>query len=240
MKRLLGLRRLGTLLIVGGALLFMAGAAGLARLHIQEGAQAAPAWPTPPHTQAPGATSTILYSPTAAAAATRVRPPTPVPTAGPPAARPGAPVRLEIPALGLDTPVAEIGWHLRRVGNEVRGEWDTVASAAGHHRGSADPGRPGNCVLSGHSSEGGRAVFRRLGELAVGDAIILHTVDGRRYEYVVTDRVLVDETGATPREKREHARWLDPTAEPVVTLVTCWPAWSYTHRLIVRAELRTP
>ena len=70
-----------------------------------------------------------------------------------------------------------------------------------------------------------------------GDTIEVESVGGRRHSYVVDTVWIVDETGATVEEKQEHARWLDPTVEPVLTLVTCWPDWSYTHRVVVRAKL---
>jgi LPXTG-site transpeptidase (sortase) family protein len=133
--------------------------------------------------------------------------------------------------------VVEVGWHVTQSGDEARGEWETVAGAAGHHRGSADPGQPGNCVLSAHSSDAGGAVFRGLETLAVGDSVQVVTLDGSEYTYQVGAVLTLDEVGATASEKREHARWLDPTAEAVLTLVTCWPPWSYTHRIVVRAEL---
>jgi len=184
--------------------------------------------------------ATIRLGPTAAAAATRLPPVASIATAGAPLARPSAPARIGIPALGLEARVVEVGWRIMQVGGELRGEWETVSGAAGHHRGSADPGRPGNCVLSGHSSEAGGAVFRGLEALSSGDRIWLEAVGGARHDYVVTQVLRLDELGATAAERREHARWLDPTPGPVLTLVTCWPDWSYTHRVVVRAELRGP
>ena len=83
-------------------------------------------------------------------------------------------------------------------------------------------------------------MFRRLDELASGDIVELLTVDGQCYEYIVDTVLVLDELGATLAEKRAHARWLDPTDEPVLTLITCWPAWSYTHRIVVRADLNAP
>gem|GEM_PF-980208 len=182
----------------------------------------------------------MRLGPTAAAAATRLPPATLIATAGPVSIRPSAALRIVVPAVGIDARVVDVGWRAVHQDGQARGVWDTVAGAAGHHRGSADPGQPGNCVLSAHSSDAGGAVFRRLGELVSGELVELYTVDGRRCEYVVSSVLTLDEVGATEAEKREHARWLDPTDEPVLTLVTCWPAWSYTHRIVVRAKLRVP
>lgn len=187
-----------------------------------------------------GEEATIALGPTAAAIATLLPPLTPIPTAGPPASRPSAPVRMVIPAIGVDAPVVDVGWHVIWREGEARGVWDTVAGAAGHHRGSADPGQPGNCVLSAHSSDAGGAIFRRLDELATGDVVQLYNFSGTCYHYIITTVLTVDETGATAAEKRQHATWLDPTDQPVLTLVTCWPSWAYTHRIIVRASLYVP
>ncbi len=232
-------------LLVGSALLLIALALfvrvriGQRTSHVERSAVPASATSSP--VAGGGESRTVVrLGPTAEAAATRLQPPTPVPTGGPPVIRPSAPVRIVIPAAAVDARVVEIGWHVVRVGGEPRGMWDTAAGAAGHHRGSADPGQSGNCVLSAHSSDAAGATFRRLDELTSGDVVELYTVSGQRYEYVVTTVVTLDELGAGPAEKREHARWLDPTDEPTLTLVTCWPAWSYTHRIIVRAELHEP
>ena len=186
------------------------------------------------------AQATIRLGPTAAAVATLLPPPTPIPTAGPPSDQPSAPVRIVIPAIGVDAPVVEVGWHVAWSDGEARGVWDTVAGAVGHHRGSADPGQPGNCVLSAHSSDAGGALFRRLVELSAGDIVQLYNFAEMCYTYHVTNVLILDETGATAAEKRQHAAWLDPTEQPVLTLVTCWPPWAYTHRIIIRAALRVP
>ncbi|MGB9880181.1 MAG: sortase, partial [Anaerolineae bacterium] len=143
-------------------------------------------------------------------------------------------------AIGVDARVVEVGWHVVWLDGEARGMWETVAGAVGHHRGSAYPGERGNCVLSAHSSEAGGAIFRRLNELSVGDVVQLYNFDEICYNYSVTSVLILDEAGATAAEKREHAAWLDPTDDPVLTLVTCWPDWAYTHRIIVRAALHAP
>jgi len=223
---------LGTLLLLAGLVALLLGNHGERPSH---GSTAALA--VPPLVVATAPPPALRLGPTAAAAATSLPPLTPIPTSGPPAERASAPRRILIPKVALDAPVVEVGWQVIRVGDEMRGRWNTVANAVGHHRGSGDPGQRGNCVLSAHSSDAGGALFRRLDELLTGDTMDLYTVDGQRYTYVVQTLLTLDETSATADEKREHARWLDPTVEPVLTLVTCWPAWSYTHRLVVRASL---
>jgi sortase A len=227
-----------TLILIGLVLLALAlGLFLLARA--EQRGQAVPATgssETPLPSAISGAAPTIRLGPTAAAAATQLLPPTAIPTAASPVTRPSTPVRVIIPALGVDAPVVEVGWHVIQTG-DARGEWETVAGAAGHHRGSAEPGQRGNCVLSAHSSDAGGAVFRGLENLHVGDLVQVVTFDKNEYTYRVGTVLTLDEVGATQSEKREHARWLDPTDEAVLTLVTCWPPWSYTHRIVVRAKL---
>jgi sortase A len=190
---------------------------------------------TPLPSEVPGAAPTIRLGPVAATVTRQLPPPTPIATAALSVSRPSAPVRIIIPELSVDAPVVEVGWHL--IQSQVRGEWETVAGAAGHHRGSADPGQPGNCVVSAHSSDAGGAIFRGLETLKVGDVVRVVTLDKGEYTYLVGSVITLDEVGATDSEKREHARWLDPTDDAVLTLVTCWPPWSYTHRVVVRAGL---
>lgn len=122
-------------------------------------------------------------------------------------------------------------------GPKAVGVWDTVRDAAGHHRGSADAGQSGNCVLSGHSSDESGAVFKRLEEAVPGQMVELEAQNGQSFVYVVETVVRLDELSASDVERREHAQWLEPTDGSTLTLVTCWPSWGYSHRLVVRAKL---
>lgn len=180
----------------------------------------------------------VSVGPTAAAAATGLPRPTAMPVLSSTPSRPAAAVRLVIPSLGIDLPVVEVGWHLRETADGVLGEWDTVGGAVGFLRGSADPGGVGNCVLAGHSSNSGETGLGELERLPIGDVLVLYNAAGNEYTYVAEEILTVDETGATADEKRQHARLLDPTDRPALTIVTCWPAWSYTSRIVVRARLR--
>jgi LPXTG-site transpeptidase (sortase) family protein len=139
-----------------------------------------------------------------------------------PARRP-APTGLVIPRLELDARIVRIGTRPNRDGNLV---WETAAFAVGHHQGSANPGEPGNVVLSGHiSSVNEGAVFARLPQIQVGDGIVLRTPD-RDHLYAVTSLQTVLPTDI-------HV--LEPTDEQQAILITCVPDHIYTHRLIVSA-----
>ncbi|MDQ1486874.1 MAG: sortase [Actinomycetota bacterium] len=106
----------------------------------------------------------------------------------------------------------------------------------GHYPGTAGPGQIGNFVLSGHRTTY-LAPFNGLGDLAKGDAIVIETRD-TYYTYRVTELkvVLPTEVGVvlpvpdTPRAKPTQA---------LITLTTCTPKYSATHRLIVDGLLES-
>jgi sortase A len=49
--------------------------------------------------------------------------------------------------------------------------------------------------------------------------------------YMMPDR-FVSET-----QRQENARFIAPSNEPILTLVTCWPYSTNTHRIVVVARL---
>ncbi len=153
------------------------------------------------------------------------------------------PIRLQIPALGLDTPVMPMGWHVVADAEGVRSEWDMVDDAAGHHLDSVYPGEAGNVVLSGHNNIGG-AVFRDvclIGEPGVafglGDAMILVDEAGRTFTYRVNGWHRFPEANVSLRQRQENARYMAPTKHAQLTLITCWPLTSNTHRVVVTGLL---
>ncbi|MFC5219266.1 class F sortase [Streptomyces coerulescens] len=95
-----------------------------------------------------------------------------------------APVRLRIPAIGVDTPVMGLG--LARDGT-VEVPPITADDRAGWYRHSPTPGQVGPSVILGHVTVGayGDGVFRRLGELRRGDRIVARREDGSSAEFAV-------------------------------------------------------
>ncbi len=144
------------------------------------------------------------------------------------------PNRLEIPVIGLDTAVVELGWEAKVVNGETYSEWQTAAFAAGYHTSSAAPGEIGNTVISGHNNIEG-AVFKDIHLLDFDDRTILHVGD-QLYEYSVDANFVVREAGADPEARKKNAQWIGPTADRRLTLVTCFPPWSNTHRTIIIAR----
>lgn len=210
-----------------------------------------PAGPTPAPTAAPPAVLPAPgdESPTSAApaqtlpAATRsAATPPAAATASEPLVEPplqGEPNRLVIPAIDLDTPIVDVGWEVVERGEQRTTEWQTADNAAGRHVNSARPGEQGNVVLSGHHNTKGE-VFRRISqqELAIGDMIYLYDAQGRRFSYQVTEITdPLPEVGATEAQRLANASYIQPTSDARVTLVTCWPYWTNTHRIVVVGSL---
>ncbi len=182
--------------------------------------------PTPTHTATVTAPRTVTP---AAAVSTLTTTPTPT------AAFSGAPpVRIRIPRIGLDAPVVPVGQHPVTLGGQLYSQWDVPpARAAGWHQTSAPLGVPGNTVLNGHHNVAGE-VFRYLSALKPGDLLTLEGA-ARRYHYMVVQTMTLAEEGQPPEVRAANARWILPTLDERVTLITCWPYTSNTHRLVVIA-----
>jgi sortase A len=132
--------------------------------------------------------------------------------------------KLTIPSIDLDARVIPLGTHYDRAGALA---WETAPFAVGQHRGSANPGEPGNVVLSGHiSSPSEGAVFNRLPQVKPGDSIVVATAQ-TRFLYRVWDVRVVAPTAV---------EFIEATDSSMATLITCYPDRIYSHRLIVRAQ----
>ncbi len=114
--------------------------------------------------------------------------------------------------------------------------------AAGWHEGSAALGVVGNTVISGHHNAFGK-VFAKLVELEVGDEITMLS-GTHEFHYTIVNKMIMPEKNELLEVRLQNARWILPSTDERLTLVTCWPANSNTHRLILVAvpagELPTP
>ncbi|HEY4688552.1 MAG TPA: sortase [Anaerolineae bacterium] len=137
--------------------------------------------------------------------------PLPIPTPGP-----AQPVRIVIPALGVDRAV-------------VQGtDWESLKKGVGHYLGTANPGERGNLVLAAHNDVYGE-IFRDLDRLKPGDEIIVYSVD-QSYRYVVTETRIVEPTAVEV---------MAPTSEPTATLISCYPYRVDNQRIVVLASLQS-
>lgn len=104
---------------------------------------------------------------------------------------------LHIPKLEADLPIVE-GTHE-----------DELAKGVGHYRGTAYPLQNDQIVLSGHRD----TVFRRMGELEIGDILTIQLPYGE-FSYEITNTKIVD---------AEDRTIIVPHDEEVLTLTTCYP-----------------
>ncbi len=121
---------------------------------------------------------------------------------------------LEIPSVGIEVPV------FNTIGKLV------LNRGAGHVEGTSLPGATGNIAIAGHRD----TFFRGLKSIRTGDAMALITHYGRQ-RFRVEEIRIVDALDVSV---------LDPTAQTVLTLITCYP-FNYIgyapDRFVVRGVL---
>ena len=143
------------------------------------------------------------------------------------------PTRLRIPSIGVDAAVESLG---------IGASGELVAPVdydlAGWFAGGVFPGEVGPAILAGHvDSPTGPAVFLRIGELAVGDEVLVESSNGETLTFEIT--------GSRQSSKAEF-----PTSDvysnvprPELRLITCAGTFDhaighYTDNLILFAALK--
>jgi LPXTG-site transpeptidase (sortase) family protein len=148
---------------------------------------------------------------------------------------PPIPDRIEIPSIKLVAPVVASDYNFTKVEGETFGQWIAPSKfAAGWHPDSALLGEIGNTVINGHHNEFGE-VFGNLVDVKIGDLIIISSGD-IKMEFVVSNRMILAERFQSTEVRLDNARWLAKTDDIRLTLVTCYPKVSNTHRLIIVAR----
>jgi sortase A len=137
------------------------------------------------------------------------------------------PDRIFAPSIGLDAPVISTDW-------TTGGDWRVPNGAAGWLENSAYLNAPGNTVLAGHQNTQGE-VFRRVAELQPGDSVTMGA-QGQTVEYRVAEVLILPAWGTTPEQERGYASWIARTRDTRLTLITCWPYYTNSHRVIVIAK----
>lgn len=128
------------------------------------------------------------------------------------------PVRLRIPAIGVNTPLEQLG---RQPDGTI--EIPKRFDVAGWYNGAARPGQAGPAVVLGHvDSRAGPAVFFRLSTLPVGTIMHVDRADTTSISFRVTGQTRVPKT-AFPTDLV-----YSPTLQPSLRLVTC--GGSFDHR----------
>ena len=127
--------------------------------------------------------------------------------------------RLVIPRIGVNVPILE-------------GADESVLDRGGvwHIPNTAAPDQIGNVVLSGHRWKylpPNSLTLYLLDKVQDGDPILI-TWNGKIYTYKVRGREIV-----TP----DQTAILDATTKPQLTIFTCTPIYSTSHRLVLYADL---
>lgn len=127
---------------------------------------------------------------------------------------PAQATRITISAIHVDAPV-------------VQGDgWEQLKKGVGQHIGSADPGQVGNVVFSAHNDIYGE-IFRHLDRLEAGDEVTVQT-PRQSFTYRVEGWQIVEPT---------EVGVMDPTSEPTLTLISCYPYLVNSERIVVTATL---
>ncbi len=140
-----------------------------------------------------------------------------------------APERIVAARIGLDAAIGSAA-------EEADGNWQIPYGLAGWLPSSAGFGTAGNTVLAGHQNTQGM-VFRNLNELVPGDELDVYA-NGAMRKYAVTERLIVPIWYSSPAEQLLYASFMHPTRDDRLTLISCWPFFTNSHRLIVVAHPR--
>ncbi|MBX3006340.1 MAG: sortase [Anaerolineales bacterium] len=149
------------------------------------------------------------------------------------------PDRIIIPAIELDASIVPIGSIDLSYEDETFQQWLAPDyRAVGWHQTSAGLGVPGNTVLNGHHNVHGE-VFRDLYRLQKGDEIEVYS-NGQRFQYVVVYTAVLPERNQPMEVRVANAEWIQPTEDERLTVITCWPYESNTHRVLIVAVPVSP
>ena len=144
------------------------------------------------------------------------------------------PDRIVIPSIGLDAPIVPVNAKVISYNGKDYQQWVAPDEyAAGWHNSSARLGDVGNTVLNGHHNAFGQ-VFVSLHKVKEGEVIKIYSGEFH-YEYIVARRLLLPEKFNTLSNRMENASWISPSSDERLTMITCWPPESNTHRVIVVA-----
>ncbi|WP_435177508.1 class F sortase [Actinacidiphila sp. bgisy145] len=160
-------------------------------------------------------------------------------TAPPPTAksvralRRSVPVRLQVPAIGVDTPLMQLGL---AADGTVQVPPIAPHDRAGWYRNSPTPGQTGPSVILAHVTLGayGDGVFRHLAQLRPGDGVVARRADGTAPRFTVTS------VRTVAKSKFPTDAVYGDVDRPELRLITCGGPRSgtgYLDNVIVFAEL---
>jgi LPXTG-site transpeptidase (sortase) family protein len=145
---------------------------------------------------------------------------------------PVIPVRLRIPALGIDTNIEALGLQSSGAMDVPSNIWNAGWLASG-----PKPGEAGNAVIAGHKdSVKGEAVFWSLENLSPGDKIYVSDSNGNELTFLVT------ELASYSLDNTPLNRVFGVSDQPQLNLITCFGDFvkeqhTYNKRLVVYTRL---
>ena len=104
----------------------------------------------------------------------------------------------------------------------------TLRIAPGRVPQTAQIGDIGNAVIAGHRNYTFGSMFNRLGELVLGDIVQYQARNGEMMEFEIFEVAII--------EPHDQVAFLQPVNDSIITLYTCTPIRTATHRLIIRAQ----
>lgn len=107
-------------------------------------------------------------------------------------------------------------------------EYDTLRIAPGRVSQTAQIGEIGNAVIAGHRNYTHGSMFNRLGELETGDIIRFQSRRGEHMTFEVFEIAVI--------EPHDQIAFIQPVNASIITLYTCTPVRTATHRLLIRAQ----
>lgn len=131
-----------------------------------------------------------------------------------------APIEITIPAIGVTSAIVDLG---RNADGTV--EVPSSFHVVGWYKFAVTPGQVGPAVFLGHvDSQSGPGIFYRLGQLRVGDRVVVKRRDGRTVTFAISG-------------VREYAKAAFPSIDvygntpvPTIRLVTCGGAFDPATR----------
>lgn len=142
------------------------------------------------------------------------------------------PVRLMVPAIGVDTELMALGLNA-----DGTLEVPPAGFPAGWYTGAPTPGEPGPAVIAGHIDwTDGPGVFYDLDRLQAGDAITVVRTDGIVVTFVVVG------VEAYPKDQFPTEKVYGDTTDPQLRLITCGGSFNrgtghYVDNLVVYATM---
>jgi LPXTG-site transpeptidase (sortase) family protein len=143
---------------------------------------------------------------------------------------------ISIPALDITGDVTPVGWRVNFHDDLQDGafEWDNPNENVGWVITSVLPDEVGNVILYGHNNIYGK-IFQNLYQIKEGEKIYLQA-QNKKWEYKVHYVLLLPILGADEEQVKDYQRYLQPTQDSRVTIISCYPPQSNTHRVVVIAK----